>query len=125
MIWANQLKAVNLLSNPFRSLQGPSHSVLPQGFRIRTKHSEPRVVLTCQTQGEKHLGRQVDITTNLGLYLLHCCQRVRVSEHDPQVILLLQRSLERRKPSTHHHGVIMDDVQREHVQGRLPPVPGC
>lgn len=90
---------MNLLSNPFKSLQGPSHSVLPQGFRSRTKYSVPCVVLTCQA--EKQLGKKLEITNQVCLYLLHCCQRVSVSKHDPQFILLFQRSLE--KTEIHPH----------------------
>lgn len=48
-----------LISNPFISLQGPSHSVLPQGFRIRTMSATPWVVFTWQRKF------QTEVFTNL------------------------------------------------------------
>lgn len=48
-----------LISNPFISLQGPSHSVLPQGFRIRTMSTTPWVVFTWQRKF------QTEVFTNL------------------------------------------------------------
>lgn len=35
-------------TNPFMSLQGPSHSVLPHGLRIRTRYTASCAVCTCR-----------------------------------------------------------------------------
>lgn len=118
-----------MCSNPFKSPQGPSHSVLPQGFRIRTKCSVPYVVFTWQRRGEMSyrkgesgtdkwlfcdcLGQalrdiqNIDVTKHFqkllfrDIHLLYCSERVGMSKHDSHVISMFQRTLEGEKKSTH------------------------
>lgn len=75
-----------MCSNPFKSPQGPSHSVLPQGFRIRTKCSLPYVVFTWQ-RGEMSYRKGESSTDTFFLFCdclnqdLRDIQNIDVTKH--------------------------------------------
>lgn len=106
VIWMSNLQCQSSKLICFPTLS--SHSrVLPTLCCPRGSGAAPNIQFHVwfEPVGQKRTSRKAfrkktDVNNKLGLYLLHCCQRVSVSEHDPQFILLFQRSLEKTK-STH------------------------
>lgn len=94
--------------HPFSSLQGPSHSVLPQGLRILTNSSVPWAVFTWQRQRDRE---QVRTTVNGRGWWSH----FSVFVFSVQMLFLVTR------PYTSNVCKVKTHFAAETIIGYLPP----